>query len=318
LLLSLQASIFVASLFFRILASCVILLMNEYQRQAYLKVLDIQPFYLKKALPAAKASPSYDYPQSSYESVKLARPVAVQRETGSVARRPSGQESSAVSSGGVRDDNQPVGLSDLKAQLRQAAGKSAVKLRENEMPAAQAVEPTAYVEGAIATEFNFKIRYFYINEQLAVIDELPYAQGDEGSGVKIELLKAILSALEVNWSDSDFRTESFSWPIDSLMEIEVDSKLAAQQILKGFIAQRYAAHKFKNLLVFAGQIEAILAEPMSEVTGAAENPQDFIQMPQNYHMTLTSTLSAMLSYPLLKRQVWAHLQPLKIRLAAAV
>jgi hypothetical protein len=71
-------------------------------------------------------------------------------------------------------------------------------------------------------------------------------------------------------------------------------------------------------LVFAGQIEAILAEPMHEGTGAAEHLQDFIQMPQNYHMTLTSTLSAMLSYPLLKRQVWVHLQPLKIRLAAAV
>jgi hypothetical protein len=57
---------------------------------------------------------------------------------------------------------------------------------------------------------------------------------------------------------------------------------------------------------------------MSEGAGAAENPQDFIQMPQNYYMTLTSTLSAMLSYPLLKKQVWAHLQPLKKRLAAAV
>jgi hypothetical protein len=292
--------------------------MNEYQRQAYLKVLDIQPFYLKKALPAAKASPSYDYPQSSYESGKLASPAAVPLETGAAARRSPGQENSAVSSGAGRDSNRPVGLSDLKAQLRQATEKSAIKVRENEMPAAQAVEPTAHVEGEAATEFNFKIRYFYINEQLAVIDELPYAQGVEESGVKIELLKAILSALKVNWSDSDFRTESFSWPIDSPMEIDGDSKLAAQQILKGFIAQRYAVHKFKNLLVFAGQIEAILTEPMSEGAGAAENPQDFIQMPQNYYMTLTSTLSAMLSYPLLKKQVWAHLQPLKKRLAAAV
>jgi hypothetical protein len=292
--------------------------MNEYQRQAYLKVLDIQPFYLKKALPAAKASPSYDYPQSSYESGTSASPAAVLLGTGSAARRSSGQENSAVSTGAGRDSNRPVGLSDLKAQLRQATGKSSINLRENEMPAAQVDEPIASVEGETATEFNFKIRYFYINEQLAVIDELPYAQGDEESGVKIELLKAILSALKVNWSDSDFRTESFSWPIDSQMEIDGDSKLAAQQILKGFIAQRYAVHKFKNLLVFAGQIEAILTEPMSEGGGAAENPQDFIQMPQNYHMTLTSTLSAMLSYPLLKKQVWAHLQPLKKRLAAAV
>jgi hypothetical protein len=292
--------------------------MNEYQRQAYLKALDIQPFYLKKALPAAKASPSYDYPQNSHEPGKLASPAAGQLEIAPAAHLSSGQENSAVSLGAGRDSNRPVGLSDLKSQLRQAAGKSAIKLRENDIPAAQAVEPIAYAEGETATEFNFKIRYFYINEQLAVIDELPYAQGDEGSGVKIELLKAILSALKVNWSDSDFRTESFSWPIDSPMEIEGDSKLAAQQILKGFIAQRYAAHKFRNLLVFAGQIEAVLTEPMSEGTAAAENSQDFIQLPQNYHMTLTSTLSAMLSYPLLKRQVWGHLQPLKKRLAAAV
>lgn len=294
--------------------------MNEYQRQAYLKVMDVQPFYLKKALPAAKASPSYDYPLDIQKSEARTSPTAVLLvDPGSAAPRSSGP---AVSQEVRGDSNRPVGLSDLKAQLRQATGKNVAKPRENEKPATQDIEPivpSAAIEAEIGNEFNFKIRYFYINEQLAVIDELPYAQGDEGAGVKIELLKAILSALKVNWSDSDFRTESFSWPIDSPMAVEGDSKLAAQQILKGFIAQRHAAHKFSNLLVFAGQIEAVLAEPVGAGIGAAEgSPQDFIQMPQNYHMTLTSTLSAMLSYPLLKKQVWAHLQPLKKRLAAAV
>lgn len=290
--------------------------MNEYQRQAYLKVMDIQPFYLKQALPAAKASPSYDYPQDILKLDELVSLADVQPSAGLAARHSSGQGGLVGSPAVLRDSNRPAGLSDLKAELRQTTGNSAIKLRENEKLLSQDIAPIAAVASAemeIGNEFNFKIRYFYINEQLAVIDELPYAQGDEGTDVRIELLKAILSALKVNWSDSNFRTESFSWPIDSPMEIEGDSKVAAQQILKGFIAQRHAAHKFNNLLVFAGQLEAILAEP----EGAAGNPQDFIQMPQNYHMTLTSTLSAMLSYPLLKKQVWAHLQPLKKRLTAA-
>lgn len=290
--------------------------MNEYQRQAYLKVMDIQPFYLKQALPAAKASPSYDYPQDIHKLDELVSPAGVQPSAGSAARQSSGQEGLAESPAVHRDSSRPVGLSDLKAELRQATGKSPVKLRENEKPLKDIAASTAVAsaEAEISNEFNFKIRYFYINEQLAVIDELPYAQVDAGTDVRIELLKAILSALKVNWSDSDFHTESFSWPIDSPMEIEGDSKAAAQQILKGFIAQRHAAHKFNNLLVFAGQLEAILAEP----EGTSGNPQDFLQVPQNYHMTLTSTLSAMLSYPLLKKQVWAHLQPLKKRLTAAV
>jgi hypothetical protein len=271
-------------------------------------------------LPAAKASPSYDYPQAILEIEAPERSAQAPSVENSPAMRSSGP---AVNLGVLKDNNRPVGLSDLKAQLRQATGKSQAKPRETEKPAVQDIEsiaPVADVGAETATEFSFKIRYFHINEQLAVIDELPYAQGDEGAGVKIDLLKAILSALKVNWNDSDFRTESFSWPIDSPMEIEGDTKLAAQQILKGFIAQRHGARKFDNLLVFAGQIEAILAEPVKTEIGTekGEVSQDFIQMPQNYHMTLTSTLSAMLSYPLLKRQVWAHLQPLKKRLAADV
>jgi hypothetical protein len=291
--------------------------MNEFQRQAYLKVMDIQPFYLKKVLPAAKASPSYDYPQDIQEVGGLASSQVPAQAAGAVSGLAFGQENLA------RDGNRPVGLSGLKAELRQTTGKSGGKLaRETEKPVKQdpAPMPSVEAEVEVAAEFNFKIRYFHINDQLAVIDELPYAKGDEGSDAKVALLKAILSALKVNWSDSDFRTESFSWPIDSPMNTDGDSKLAAQQILKGFIAQRHGARKFNNLLVFAGQIEAILAEPGVVDAGASDGDglQDFVQMPQGYHTTLTSTLSAMLSYPLLKRQVWAHLQPLKKRLSAAV
>lgn len=315
MLLSLQTSIFVVLLLFRILARCVLFLMNEFQRQAYLKVMDIQPFYLKKVLPAAKASPSYDYPQDLQELKELTSPQDPAQTSGVVPGLAFGQENLA------RDGTRPVGLSGLQAELRQATGKSAGKLaRDTEKPRKQdpALMPSVETELEVAAEFNFKIRYFHINDQLAVIDELPYAKGDEGSDSKIALLKAILSALKVNWSDSDFRIESFSWPIESPMYTDGDSKLAAQQILRGFIAQRHGARKFSNLLVFAGQVEAILAEPGVANVGVGESIQDFVQMPQGYHMTLTSTLSAMLSYPLLKRQVWAHLQPLKKRLAAAV
>jgi hypothetical protein len=316
-LLSLQTSIFEASLFFRVLARCVLFLMNEFQRQAYLKVMDIQPFYLKKVLPAAKASPSYDYSQDIQELEGLASAQEPAKTAGVVSGLAFGEENLA------RDGNRPVGLSGLKAELRQATGKSLGKLaRETEKPVEQdpSTMPSVAAEVEVAAQFNFKIRYFHINDQLAVIDELPYAKGDEGSDAKIALLKAILSALKVNWSDSDFRTESFSWPIESPMHTDGNSKLAAQQILKGFIAQRHGARKFSNLLVFAGQIEAILAESGVVDAGAGDGDglQDFVQMPQGYHMTLTSTLSAMLSYPLLKKQVWAHLQPLKERLAAAV
>ena len=304
-----------ASLFFRILAHCVLFLMNEFQRQAYLKVMDIQPFYLKKVLPTAKASPRYDYPQDIQELEGLASAQEPSKTAGVVSGLSLGQENLAI------DGNRPAGLSGLKAELRQATGKSLGKLaRETEKSVKQDPVPMPYVEAEVevATEFNFKIRYFHINDQLAVIDELPYAKGDEGSDSKIALLKAILSALKVNWSDSDFRTESFSWPIDSSMHSDGDSKLAAQQILRGFIAQRHGARKFSNLLVFAGQIEAILAESGVVDAGDGEGLQDFLQLPQGYHMTLTSTLSAMLAYPMLKRQVWAHMQPLKKRLAAAV
>lgn len=271
--------------------------------------MDIQPFYLKEALPAAKASPHYDYPFADEDLAQPKMPIKSDRQV--LAPAPGRPTVPAASHRAARDAARPPGLSELKAQLRQPSAKSPDKqIVAATLDAAEVVAESVRASSDTDSEFNFKIHYYHINEQLAVIDELPYAAGSEGQSLRVDLLKAILAALKVNWDTSDLRTESFSWPFDTPVEIEGDAKLAAQQILQGYIAQRHAVDKFNNLLVFGGQLETLLTSPE-----AAESGFDFFDKPQGYHLTLTSTLSAMLSYPLLKRQVWAHLQALKKRLA---
>lgn len=273
--------------------------MNELQRQAYLKAMDIQPFYLKQSLAAAKASPVYDLPRDSDAEDQPVRPVSPLG---------GGAEKAAVESSA-----KPVGLTELKLELKQlneGAGKKPLQKKADTAanPVVEEADPDPVPAPKSVDEstgeLTFKIRYYRITEQIAVIDECPYAREDDRKDDKLTLLKAILSALKIHWQDCDFHFESFSWPIDADMEFEEGSQEAALQMLNGFIAQRQTVDKFENLLVFAGQLETILA--------STEQSQG-----REYSTTVTSSLSAMLSYPLLKRQVWTQLQPLKRRLASA-
>ena len=69
---------------------------------------------------------------------------------------------------------------------------------------------------------------------------------------------------------------------------------------------------FDNLLVFAGQIDALLLRS----TKKAEQ-RDYLVKVEDYHLTITSSLQAMLSFPMLKKEVWQRLQPLRQRLRIA-
>lgn len=296
--------------------------MNEQQRQDYLKVMGIEPFYLKKVLPAAKQSPNYDFPEIAPDSDgrsfglrgaggdEEVHPQPFSPARDSTKEKVPNSSNSRMSS----DTNgRRTKIDALKAELTQTAevamSPAAKESRKEAANPAQDSPKTAPKADA-AEIVEFKIRFLHINAELAVIDELPFVEADAFPPANNELLKAILAALKVNWNDDDIRSESFSWPIDAAFDFHEDPKLAAELMLKGFIAQHHGANPFANLLVFAGQLESVLESSKANASGC-----DYVEPSQGYHVTVTSTLTAMLAYPLLKKQVWAALQPLRRRLA---
>ena len=240
--------------------------------------MGIQVVYPRISLPGARQSPHYE--------LSAASPVEVVREA---IATPIEAAPSVASS-------QPPTVNALSTENYQATTDALPQ------SAAEASE-------AAADTLRFSLRYYRINEQFAVIDELPHAQSDNGSEDRLSLLRNILLALNIDTDACNFAYESFAWPLMEGLPVETDPSLAARQALGGFIAMRKRLDGFSNLLVFAGQIDALLLS----TTKKAEQ-RDYRVKVEDYHLTVTSSLQAMLSFPMLKKEAWEQLQPLRQRL----
>tara|TARA_B100001964_G_scaffold245311_1_gene331500 strand:+ start:39193 stop:39990 length:798 start_codon:yes stop_codon:yes gene_type:complete len=255
--------------------------MNELTRQAYLEAMGIQVVYPRIALPGARQSPHYE--------LSAASPVEVVREA---IRRPIE---------GV------LSVASLPPPTVNATST------EDDQAATDALPQSAAETSEVAADtLKFSLRYYRINEQFAVIDELPHAQSGNGNEDKLSLLRNILLALNIDTDACNFAYESFDWPLIQGLPVETEPSLAARQALGGFIAMRKRLDGFDNLLVFAGQIDALLLRS----TKKAEQ-RDYLVKVEDYHLTITSSLQAMLSFPMLKKEVWQRLQPLRQRLRIA-
>ncbi len=148
-------------------------------------------------------------------------------------------------------------------------------------------------EEPIADDFlRFNLRYYRINQQLAVIDELPHQHAGAANADTITLLRNILHAVKVDTSQCEFKGESFSWPLAEGLSVNTKPAVAAKQALQGFISMRKQLDDFSNLLVFAAQVDDLLldADKQSE-------DRDFKVDNSDYFLTLTSSLQSILAFP---------------------
>lgn len=245
--------------------------MNELQRQAYLKTMEIQVYFPRVALAGAKASPSYD-----------------------VAARPALSTASSAT-----------------ATAKVAAIELSESTQANVAVSPATREPQRERQAVSKDALQFSLRYYKISEQLAVIDEVPHQQANASQEQAIALLQAILRALEVDSSDCEFRAESFDWPLAVELSMKNEPAVEAKHALLGFIKRRHEHDQFNNLLVFAGQIDDLLMH-----TSEKSETRDFAVGAAKYFITLTSSLQSMLAFPMLKRDVWQQLQPLRQRIAS--
>lgn len=266
--------------------------MNELQRLSYLRSMGYQAYYPRFVLPGAKESPRYQ---------ELRDALSAQAKVSAEAK---------VSSDTKTQSSQPPlrpGNSAAKAMLE--AGKSSA-LADKKKPAPKPAATTITKTEEAGDELRFSLRYFAVNKRLAVISEEPHQLKGMQSRDSMSLLRAILLALSPVVESEELRGEEFNWPIAKGLSAG-DPKRAASLALRGFINQRQEQDGFDNLLVFTAQLAAVLGEDVQ-----AENYGDIELSELNCKATLTHSLQSMLVHPLLKREVWAHLQPLRQRLSA--
>jgi hypothetical protein len=265
--------------------------MNERKRQAYLAAMDIQTYFPRQQLPGAKASPEYDFPALNTVLSELNEPIQGKTEISPKSAR----EASGLDAIEELRSRPPAPGKATVTPIRQSS-----KVPESENESATALDQES--------SLSFTLRYYRINERLAVLDEVPTQGSAQLSEESLTLMQAILKALGQDGFESNLKAEEFSWPLLSGYSMKNTPRVEAAKAISGFLQMRKETDGFTNLLVFAGQIEDVLLQ-----FDANKNARDF-ESSKGYFITVTHSLASMLAVSTLKRDVWQHLQALRKRI----
>lgn len=277
------------------------MVVSESQRLAYLKVMGVQAYFPRRPLPGARPVRQYAecFLSQSLVDASAPKPVA-----------------SGHAPANVQD---VLSMLVAKPPTEQAAPKAPVETpapapapaprAEAAVPENAASDPEPVLEGE---EVRFVFAYFPINEQFAVINELPWSKTASVSPSCRKLLADILKALGVDVPERNLNPMVFTWPIFEGAPADLNSE-NARQTLEGFVSKRLRLLPVKTLLVFAEQSAQLLF------------PRDFLaekgpQLKQPRHevdVVLTHSLNAMEAVPDLKKAVWKTLQPLRGQLSGS-
>ena len=267
--------------------------MNERRRQAYLQVMDIQTYFPRQQLPGAKPSPDYDFSDLGSVLAAANEPIKAKIETSAKIERQA-NSLAAVEELRARDPD------PRKATVSPIRKSSEVPENESKSASVPAVE--------LSNSPSFTLRYYRINERLAVLDEVPPQGSAQLSRESLSLMQAILKALGQDGFEPNLQVEEFSWPLHSGYSMKNTPQVEAANAISGFLQMRKETDGFTNLLVFAGQVEEFLLP-----VDANKMARDF-ESSKGYFLTVTHSLASMLAVPTLKRDVWQHLQALRRRI----
>ena len=270
--------------------------MNEIERRSYLGAMGVEVFYLKQSLARAKRSPNYLFPEEAEGGVGVSNEL-LNPGVGISSDNKLAKENTRSELAKIRLGLNPTTAQKTETGFEPAAApvEAAAQVRG---PRQEDVAPSIIEDSSPSVgDLQFKLHYFVLNDKVAILDEQPYAQTGKPDRDRLDLLRNILTALNVDYSQCDFRADTITWPLETEMEFDELPDKAAEQMLRGFIAQKYQSHGFQYLLVFAGSLESLLEKGKESVESG-------------FSMIITSSLSAMLAYPELKRQVWQQLKPL--------
>ncbi|MGI9249935.1 MAG: hypothetical protein ACR2PR_01885 [Pseudohongiellaceae bacterium] len=306
---------------------------NEAQRQDYLHLLDVQPIYPRYRIAGAASSPVYRWPESAASATTPATgstsgaahttavlspqaqsaAASAAGANATVAKVADAKAADVKATGGVtgagkpgraaqiagailKQKKQPAAQTALSAQKLSEKGTSKNQSKAQSGSQAKAQNETQSKDTAkAAPSLVFKLAWYKANEKLAIIDEFPSQQPRPTVQAR-ELLQGILRALDKQTGGHLAEPELFSWPLTGEQTEPDNPQQAARNTLAGFIKHRREHGGVSELLVFSDQLQ-----PLLEADGLT--------------ITFTHSLSAVLTRPELKREVWNTLQPLLERLA---
>ena len=283
--------------------------MEEARRQAYLRAMGVQVYFPRITLAGAKASPKYNLSSETDRSdVLLESPAPMPgAPTSPVQSTASSVPSSRQELPRFRSKNPDKPIIDTSTKGRaRAASVGAAPAPADGLPSRDAVaggelgSGRSNEAGPVTTSLRFDLGYFVAAEDVAILYEIPPVAREEDKARAKKLLSAILLACELNPAAGSASPvhEAFNWPLENDLGLS-SSDQAAAAALAGFIRRRHDGDRFKELIVFGGVVEPLIAE---------------IGKSMPYRQTLLASLSAMLSLASLKREVWADLQPVIARI----
>jgi hypothetical protein len=149
------------------------------------------------------------------------------------------------------------------------------------------------------------LQFYVVNEQVSVVNEIPYLDNGKANGSIQALLLAILKALKI---DLELLPEPqvFRWPLAADDEANVERLPEAMLALEGFMHKRLESFSGSHLLVLAGQCKELLQ-------GEKGNSKVFGDTQAK--IVITHSLHAMLRIPVLKKQVWEDIRSLQGKLS---
>ena len=276
--------------------------LNEEQRQSYLTSMGYQVYYPRYLLPGAKASPRYKLPVK-----ETGTRVAATVEQGTIAGMKSGTRKPAADVGTAgRTAASPAARERARRNRPDLESKPGVAVARSRK---QSVATVDLANGEQPEQLNFSLLYYSINSQLGVMSEIPPHQDLNQKRQSRYLLAAILRSLMSYSPDSapELKGIPFNWPLTPGTADDEPIKAAALT-LQGFTNERQDQDKFVNLLVLTSQLAPVLTGVEGSVVSGDITLENF-----NCQITLTHRLDMMLKHPTLKKEVWAHLQPLRKR-----
>ncbi len=263
---------------------------NEALRQTYLRALGVQSYFPRRALPGAKVSSVYASEVGKREMLSLSLEAGVQSSAQAVMEQPAVKPQKEM-------PQSKLETLDRSTAIEPSTGKPAMA----ELSAA---------ESPVAEDVKFAFAYFPVNEELAIINELPWAKSAVVANSTRQLLASILKALGVVCEEKDLSSMVFSWPMPDMPLEELGTE-SARLTLEGFLGRRFKLRPVRHLLVLAEQSAGFLFPP--NFSSASEEPL-FRHPHFDVSVTLTRSLNAMEAVPEIKRVVWQQLQPLKAAL----
>ena len=264
-------------------------MMDERKRQAYLEAMNIQVYFPRQQLLGAKTSPVYEFPAIS--SVLPEKNEAIWAEP-------------VISKKSERKAHELAPIEELRSRPPAENNATVTSPRQS-----REVKESDFDTGPDQeSSLSFTLRYYRINEKLAVLEEVPPQGSQQLSQESLALMQSILKALGQEGLEQKLQAEEFSWPLQSGYSMKNTPRIEAAKAISGFLQMRKETDDFTNLLVFAGQVEDVLLQ-----FDASKNARDF-KSSKGYFITVTHSLASMLAISTLKRDVWRHVQALRKRI----